>query len=272
MKYQNVLNKALVGNYAIPHFNLNNMETAKWILEVCEEENSPVFISTSMNIVNFFGGFDIVRSMISAMIKDLRISVPVILHLDHGKSEEQCLNAYKAGYDSIMFDGSALELSENAKILKRIIKKCPKALVEGEIGVIGDASTTSIENVRLFLKEVKPNMLAVAVGTVHGFYKEKPNLNYDLIKEIHDEYHLPLVLHGGSGLSNSEIEKTIISGEVKINFNTDMQFAWKESIYEYLNNNKDVYNMRLIISSTENAYKKVLRDKIKILKSYGRGK
>ena len=127
--YQKVLSNAFVNKYAIPHFNINNLEWAKYILEVCEEEKSPVFLGVSLGAAKYMGGFHVIRKMVDGLIMDLNIKVPVILHLDHANSVEACKEAYDAGFDSIMIDASRYSIEDNIKMTNEVINYCKNALI-----------------------------------------------------------------------------------------------------------------------------------------------
>ena len=278
-KYHKILLDAYKNNYAIPQFNINNLEWTKYILEVCEEEKSPVFLGVSLGAAKYMGGFNVVRKMVDGLISDLNIKIPVILHLDHANNVESCMKAYNAGFDSIMIDASHLPLEENINITNKVRKYCKKALIEAETGKIGGSEDnissennyTTLNEASLFLKNCKIEMYAPALGSVHGIYKTKPNLKFNLMKEISLANKIPLVLHGGSGLSEKDLKNAIQNGVCKINFNTELQISWHEGIINFINNNKDIYDPRKIISSGESNIKKIIKKYIEVLGSKNKG-
>lgn len=278
MNIKSILLKAQTEKYAIPQFNINNLEWTKYILETCEEEKSPVFLGVSSSAAKYMGGFNAVVGMVNGLKKDLGITIPVMLHLDHAGSFELCKNAVDAGFDSIMFDGSKLPYEENVKITNEVKDYLKGQLLEGEIGKIGGTEDdlnnelcyTTLEEATDFYNKTKVDMLAPALGSVHGIYKGNPSIKLDVMGMIKDELNVPLVLHGGSGLPNDILVESIKNGICKINFNTELQIAWHNDVLEFVENNKDIYDPRKVISSGEEALKKVVRDYIRVLGSNGK--
>lgn len=278
MDVRETLLKAKNEKYAIPQFNINNLEWAKYILEVCEEEKSPVFLGVSSGAAKYMGGFNTVVGMVKGLIKDLNTTVPVMLHLDHATSFELCKNAVDAGFDSIMFDGSKGSYEENIKITNEVKSYLKGQLLEAEIGKIGGEEDgvanelyfTSLEEAEDFISKTNIDMLAPALGSVHGIYKGKPDIKLDIMKEISDKTDMPLVLHGGSGIPEEILRKAVENGICKANFNTELQLGWHEKVVEFILNNKEVYDPRKVISSGEEGLKKVAREYINILGSKGK--
>ena len=278
MNFKEIILKAKEENYAIPQFNINNLEWAKYILEVCEEEKSPVFLGVSQGAVKYMGGFNVVVGMVNGLKKDLNITVPVILHLDHASTFELCKNAVDAGFDSIMFDGSKYSYEDNIKITNEVKSYLNNQIFEAEIGKIGGEEDgvadenlfTSLDEAKDFISKTNIDMLAPALGSVHGIYKGEPNIQINVMREISNENNLPLVLHGGSGLPDEVIKECVANGITKVNFNTDLQIAWHNDVVEFIKNNEDVYDPRKVISSGEIALKSVVRKYIQILNSKGK--
>ena len=272
-KYKELLNDAFKNKYAIPQFNINSLTNAKWILEECEKLKSPVFIGVSTGAALYMGGYNVIRKFIDGLIKDLKITIPVILHLDHGKKVEDVRKAIDAHFDSVMFDGSEYDLEENIKLTNTVRKMAKGIILEAEIGKIGNdnALYTTLDSALSFANGVTIDMLAPAVGSVHGIYKEEPNIQFELINSISATIKKILVLHGGTGLSDEIIKNSIKNGICKINFNTELQLAWTSAVRQFLIENKEVYDPRKVISSGEEAFKKVVRDKIVLLNSNNKG-
>lgn len=279
MNFWNVLNKAKEEKYAIPQFNINNLEWAKYILEECEKEKSPVFLGVSTGAAKYMGGYNTVVNMVKGLIKDLNITIPVMIHLDHAKNYADCVKAIDAGFDSIMIDASNLTLEENIKTTNEVKAYSTTELIEAEIGKIGgseDGISTSLYYTNAieaneFVSKTDIDMLAPALGSVHGLYKGDPNINFEVMKEISSTTNKPLVLHGGSGLSEEILKEAIACGIVKINFNTELQIAWHKSVVDFINNNKEAYDPRKVISSGEIALKQVVSRYISILGSKNKG-
>lgn len=275
-----MMNKARDGHYAVPHFNINNLEWTRFILEESEAMNSPLILGVSEGAKKYMGGFQTVSAMVKALIKDLNITIPVALHLDHGSSVESCKEAIDAGFTSVMFDGSKYSLEENLAMTKEVVAyaKLHDVSVEAEIGHIGgeedgvadELAYAKVEDaVRLGL-ESGIDFLAPALGSVHGIYKGEPKLDFGRMKEIKEKTNLPLVLHGGSGIPDDMIRTGIDCGIAKLNINTELQIAWSKAVRTFLNENVSVYDPRKIIKAGEAAMKEIIKDKILLLGSNDR--
>lgn len=278
MNFKDILLKAKTEKYAIPQFNINNLEWAKYILETCEELKSPVFLGVSMGAAKYMGGFNTVVGMVNGLKKDLNITIPVMVHLDHASTYEACIEAVDAGFDSIMFDGSKYDYDQNIMITNKVKDYLKDQLFEAEIGKIGGEEDgianeqyfTSLEEAKDFISKTNIDMLAPALGSVHGIYKGEPNIQTEIMKQISEETNMPLVLHGGSGLPESILKECVKNGIAKINFNTELQIAWHNDVLKYVNENQDIYDPRKVISSGEEALKNVVRNYINILGSKGK--
>lgn len=275
---KDMLLDAFNNKYAICQFNINNLEWAKYILEECEKNLSPVILGVSESAVKYMGGYNTVSMMITGMMLDLNITIPVALHLDHGSSVESCKKAIDAGFTSVMIDSSIYELDENIKIVNEVCDyaRIYDVSVEAEIGNIGTSeninsdSLATIEDSKKIYNSTKIDSLAPSIGSIHGICKETPKLDFARTKEISNALNIPLVLHGGTGISDEDIRKIIECGISKININTELQVVWSNSIKEYLKNNNDVYDPRKIISSGEENMKKAISDKLHLVDSCNR--
>ncbi len=272
MKSYNVILKAYKEKYAIPQFNIVNIVYAKFILEECERLKSPVIIGVSNKVANHLGGFTTVKYFVEGLKKDLNLTIPVILHFDHGKTVELCEKAIKAGFDSVMLDYSSESLEKNIEGTKFLTKKYKKTIIECEIGSIGKQGDQGIiyAEVNDALKlsiETKAHLIAPALGSVHGPYKGKPAINFNRMKEINDVLKKPLVMHGGSGLSDDIFKECIRNGISKININTELKQAWTKGVKEILETEKDQYDPVLIEKNTEEYIKKVVSHLIKVFGS-----
>lgn len=272
-----VLLKAKEGKYAIPHFNINNLEWSKYILEECQKVNIPVILGVSEGAAKYMGGFNTIVGMIRGLLKDLNITIPVCLHVDHGQSFETCKSAIDAGFTSVMIDASRNELPENIRITKEVVKYAHDkgVTVEAEVGHIGgtednitsSATNATLEDCEILYNSTGIDSLAPALGSVHGFYKGEPNLDFETMKIINDKLPIPLVLHGGTGIPDTKIEMAIKCGISKININTDLQVAWSKAVREKLNVDNIVYDPRKIIGSGEEAIKKRIREIVTLFKT-----
>ncbi len=248
--------------YAVPQFNINNLEWTKTILEKCNEMNLPVILGVSEGAIKYMGGANTVVGMVNGLIKDLNIGVPVCLHLDHGGSFEMCKKTIDAGFTSVMIDASKYPLEENMRITKEVVDYAHARgiTVEAEVGHIGgseDNITSSSNNATLedCLEIAKTGIdsLAPALGSVHGLYKGEPNLDFETMKKINDNLSIPLVLHGGTGIPDYDIKKAIECGINKININTELQIAWHDAVLEFVKENESVYDPRKVIGSGREA-------------------
>lgn len=277
---KDLLIKAMNDNYAIPQFNINNLEWTKYILEVVQKLKSPVILGVSEGAVKYMGGYKIVYNIVSGLINDLKITMPVVLHLDHGHSFDSCKEAIDQGFTSVMIDASCYDLETNITLTKEVVAYATlkNVSVEAELGEINQATSNlkqkpsyvRVEDAILFVKETKLDLLAPALGSVHGLYQGIPKLNFKLMNKLKDKIKLPLVLHGGTGIPNDLITKAISCGITKININTDLQVVWANEVRKYLNENKDVYDPRKIIGAGEMAIKNKVNDLVFLLGSHNR--
>ena len=275
-----MLEKAKQEGYAIPHFNINNLEWTRFILETCEEEKSPVILGVSEGAKKYMVGFATVTEMVKAMVKELHITVPVALHLDHGSRVESCKEAIDAGFTSFMIDASKYSVEENIQMTREVVTYAHErnVTVEAEIGHVGgeedgvadELAYAKVEDAVLLAKETGIDSLAPALGSVHGIYKGEPKLDFDRMMQVKELTNLPLVLHGGSGIPDQLIKKSITCGICKLNINTDLQIVWAKDVREFLNENHTVYDPRKIIKSGEQAMKEKIKEKIYLLNSNGK--
>ena len=271
-----ILKRAKENKYAIPHFNINNLEWTRFILEECEENNSPVILGVSEGAIKYMGGYQVVSDMVRDLVTSLNIKIPVVIHLDHGSSVESCKKAIDAGFTSVMIDASKYSLEENINMTKEVVcyAKNKKVTVEAEIGHIGgeedgiadELAYAKVEDA-IELSKTEIDTIAPALGSVHGIYKCEPKLDFARMEEICKLTNLPMVLHGGSGIDDEKIKKAIKSGIAKININTELQQAWSIGIRKFLEENKNIYDPRKIIKSGEEAMKKAIKEKIILLNS-----
>ena len=270
VNFTDMLNKAKNKHYAVPQFNINNLEWTKYILEECKELNIPVILGVSEGAAKYMGGYNVVAAMVKELVKSLKIEIPVCLHLDHGTSKESCEKAINAGFTSVMIDASRYELNENIKITKEVVEYAHSkgVSVEAEVGHIGGtednitstSTNATLEDCKTLYEKTNIDSLAPALGSVHGFYKGEPNLDFETMKIINENLPIPLVLHGGTGIPKDKIARAIACGISKININTDLQAVWSNAVREKLNNDKEVYDPRKIISSGEQAIKERIKE------------
>lgn len=237
-----VLKKAQKENYAVGLFNTTDTDMLEAAISAAEELNSPIIIGTA-EVLLPYGELDLIGPSVIAAAK--RARVPVVVHYDHGLTFERCMQALKLGFTSIMFDGSAGDAEQNIKDTAQIVKIAHSfgTTVEGEIGHVGEAASgdnavtdsyTTPEEAVDFIEKTGVDALAVAIGTAHGAYKEKPCLDLERLKQIRAKVDTPLVLHGGSGLSDDDFRNTIKYGIAKMNIFTDLCLAGVEGVKEGL--------------------------------------
>ena len=265
VNFNEMLMNAKKGKYAVPHLNINNLEWTKYILEKCNELNVPVILGVSEGAAKYMGGYNAVAGMVKGLMKDLNITIPVCLHVDHGSSKETCIKAIDAGFTSVMIDASRHKLGENIKITKEVVAYAHErgVSVEAEVGHIGgtednitsSATNATLEDCLTLYNNTGIDSLAPALGSVHGFYKGEPNLDFETMEIINENLPIPLVLHGGTGIPDDKIKKAISCGISKININTDLQSVWSKAVRKFLEENKEVYDPRKIIGSGEKAIK-----------------
>ena len=237
---QYVLAEAERGGFAIPAFNVYNMETVMGVLAAAEELRAPIIMQVYPRLMKEDTGYFLSPIIIAAAE---RATVPICFHLDHGPSELETTRSIRYGATGIMLDGSKLPFEENIALTKRIVDVCSylDIGVEGELGHVGTTNDsdsdefTVPENAKRFVEETGVSCLAVAVGTAHGRYSKPPKLDIKRIKDIRNATNnIPLVLHGGSGVPDSEVEEAVRAGIRKVNFATDVCYAFLDSCLDEL--------------------------------------
>ncbi|MBO3079944.1 class II fructose-1,6-bisphosphate aldolase [Mammaliicoccus sciuri] len=274
------IHKAKKEHYAIPQINVNGLIWIECILKVAEKTRSPIILGTTDKIIDFLGGYDFICKTIRNKIESMNITVPVIIHLDHGLTVEGCKKAVDAGYDSVMFDGSKLPIEENIELTKKVVDYAHKnnVIVEGEVGAIGGNEDGVIGNVQYAKLDDCINLaqkshidtLAPALGSVHGKYKGEPNLGFEEMKEIQETIDIPLVLHGASGISDEDLVKAIKLGHAKINFNTEINIAWSNELREVLTNDTSLFNPQQILNPSKKAIEQTVESIIYKCQSNGK--
>lgn len=246
-----IFKAARKGGYAVGAFNTNNLEWTQALLEAAQAKNAPVLIQTSMGAAKYMGGYKVVKNLVENLIESMNITVPVVLHLDHG-TYEAALECIEAGYTSVMFDGSHLPFEENLEKAKDVVAKahakgvsveCEVGSIGGEEdGVIGAGELADIEECKQIVA-TGIDFLACGIGNIHGVYPENwQGLAFDHLQAIADAvgHDVPLVLHGGSGIPQEQIEKAIKMGVSKVNVNTEFQLSFAKATREYIEAGKDL--------------------------------
>ena len=297
---QKILAQAQRKKYAVPHFNINNMEIVQGVTNAAIRTNSPIIIATSEGAIKY-GGLSYLRCLAGSAANSTK--TPIALHLDHGKDLKIIKQCIKVGYSSVMFDGSHLPYEKNIKITRKVVKWAHRKgiSVEAELGTIGGTEDlvsskniiyTKPEEAKDFVEKTGCDFLAVAIGTSHGAFKfkGKAHLRHDLLKEIGKVTKVPLVLHGASGVPekivkeaqkygakltgvygvpNYEIRKSIKNGICKINTDTDLRLAFDGAVRKFLRTKPKDFDPRHILGPARDAIQKVAEERIKI---FGSGK
>jgi ketose-bisphosphate aldolase len=252
--------------WAIPQFNFSNLEVLKAIVETAKALKSPVILGTSERESQFLGLNQAV-SLVRAFRRQFKL--PLFLSLDHGKSLSYCKTAIDEGYDTCHFDGSFLSFEQNLKLVSKLVRYAQKrkVLVEGEIDEIGSKDLTDPEKAAFFSKKTKVQRLAVNIGTVHA---QKSKINLERLKEIKEKVKIPLVLHGGSGVTDEEILEAIKLGITKINVNTELRKTFTNSLLEFLEKNRKEYIPYKYMPFVIERLKEVISQKMKLFGSINR--
>lgn len=276
-----MLLKARKEGYAIGHFNINNLEWTKSILEVAKEYRSPVILGVSEGATKYMGGYNVVAQLVKALILDLDIDVPVALHLDHG-TYEGAKKAINAGFSSVMFDGSSYEFNENVEKTKEIVSLANSKGIstEAEVGAIGGEEDGIIGKGEFadpkeceILSKLGIDMLAAGIGNIHGRYPSNwPGLDFNVLEEVSKVTNqIPLVLHGGTGIPEDMIKKAISLGVSKINVNTECQIVFTEGVRKYFEEKKDEekkgYDPRKVLKPGVENIKKTVLEKMTLFGS-----
>lgn len=275
-----ILTKAQSLGYAVGGFNMNNLESLQAIMEVAEEERSPVIVQLSEGALKYVG---IEYAEVCVKAAASKVTVPVALHLDHGGSFAKIIQCLRHGFSSVMIDGSKLPFEENVALVQKVVEaaKAIGVTVEAELGKIGgteddhtvderEASMTIPEEAQTFVEKTKVDALAIAIGTAHGPYKGKPELDFERLAAIRKVVDIPLVLHGASGVYDQDIQKAISLGICKININTDFQQVFSGKIRQILLNDSEIYDPRKVIGPGKEAMKEKVREKIRLMGSNNR--
>ncbi|MEE3428889.1 MAG: class II fructose-1,6-bisphosphate aldolase [Ruminococcus sp.] len=279
-----MLTKAKAGHYAVGQFNINNLEWTKSILLTAEELRSPVILGVSEGAGKYMCGYKTVVGMVTAMLEELNITVPVALHLDHG-SYEGAKACIEAGFSSIMFDGSHYPIDENVAKTKELVATCNELglSIEAEVGsiggeedgVIGAGECADPKECKM-VADLGVTMLAAGIGNIHGKYPENwQGLSFETLDAIQQlTGDMPLVLHGGTGIPADMIKKAITLGVSKINVNTECQLAFAAATREYIEAGKDLegkgFDPRKLLAPGAQAIKDTVKEKMELFGSVGK--
>ena len=279
-----MLDKARAGKYAVGHFNINNLEWTKAILQTAQELKSPVILGVSEGAGKYMTGFKTVSAMVKAMIEEMNITVPVALHLDHG-TYDGCYKCIKAGFSSIMFDGSHYAIEENVEKTKELVKVAHAMglSIEAEVGSIGGEEDGVIgmgecadPNECKMIADLGVDFLAAGIGNIHGKYPANwQGLSFETLAAVKEKVgDLPLVLHGGTGIPADMIKKAIDLGVAKINVNTECQLSFADATRKYVEAGKDLegkgFDPRKLLAPGAEAIKATVKEKMELFGSVGK--
>ncbi|WP_374711585.1 class II fructose-bisphosphate aldolase [Symbiobacterium terraclitae] len=275
-----VLAQAEAGGYAVPAINVHTLEVLPAVLQVAAEERSPIILQFTEGTLKFCG-YDNVRVFAGHLARVA--PVPVVLHQDHGASYAVAVRAIQAGFTSVMIDASRLPLEENIAATRKVVELAHACgvSVEAELGRVAgqeeeiavseaEAALTDPAEAARFAAETGVDALAVAVGTVHGFYRWEPKLAHDRIAAIRKAAGVPLVLHGGSGVPDEEVQRAIQLGIRKVNISTEAKWAWAQALRQSLADRPDEFDPRPLLTPVMQAVQEVVRAKIRMVGANGK--
>lgn len=266
------------GGYAVGAFNVENMEMVMAVIAAAEEMKAPVILQTTPSTVKY-GSLETFYAMVSAVARNTNI--PVCLHLDHGSSYELAIQALKAGYSSVMIDGSHENFEDNITLSKRVneVAKIFGIPVEAELGKVGgkeddleaeaDTNTNPME-AKEFVARTGIDSLAIAIGTAHGFYDGTPVLDKKRVSEIRELVSIPLVLHGASGLSDEDVKECIERGICKVNFATELRVAYTDACKKLLTESPETFDPKKLGLVGMDSVKKLVVGRMKVCGCVGK--
>lgn len=276
-----LLSDAQKEGYAVGAFNVENMEMVQAVAAAAEELQAPVIMQTTPSTVKYA---DLAYFYANAKAAAEQVSVPVVIHLDHGSSFALAMRALRTGYTSIMIDGSHGTFEENIAVSKAVADAChPSGVpVEAELGKVGGKEDdleggegnpyTDPKEAGIFAEETGVDSLAVAIGTAHGVYKGIPRLDVERLSEIREVVTIPLVLHGTSGVPDDAVRECIRRGICKVNYATDLRIAFSRGVKAYLKENPDVFDPKKYGAAGREEVKRYVMDKIRVCGSDGKAK
>ena len=277
---EEILSDAYRNKYAVGAFNVENMDMILAVMRAAEETKSPVIMETSTGTLKYAGP-EVYFANIKAVAEHSRI--PVACHLDHGNTFGIAIRAFRAGYTSIMIDGSKLSFGENISLTKSVTEVCHAGgvPVEAELGRVGGKEDdldntqeanpfTDPEEAFEFVTRTGCDFLAVAVGTAHGIYKGTPQINFDVLNQIHHAVNIPLVLHGTSGVPDDQVIRAVNMGMCKVNYATDLRIAFTNGIKAYMNEKPEGFDPKKYGAYGIEEVRKYVADRMRVIGSCNR--
>ena len=277
---RDMLLKAQRQGYAVPAFNIHNLETLQVVVNTAIKMGSPVIIAGTPSTIEYAGG-DYIKAM--AEVAAVKSNIPIAIHLDHFEDVEEIKKNIDIGFKSCMIDSSKEKFEKNIEIVRAVVKYAHKldVSVEAELGKLGgkeddievdekDAMYTNVEQAVEFVEKTGIDSLAIAIGTAHGLYKGKPKLDFERLKEIRSKVSIPLVLHGASDVPDELVKKAISLGICKVNIATDLKIPFSNAIKHYFNENPDANDPRKYMTPAKEEMEKIVKHKIMLCGSCGK--
>ncbi|ELP8107724.1 TPA: tagatose bisphosphate family class II aldolase [Vibrio vulnificus] len=275
-----MLKRAQLGGYAVPAFNIHNLETVQVVVETASEMGSPVILAGTPGTYDYAGTDYLISICKEAAHKH---SIPLVLHLDHHEDLQDIRNKVEHGIRSVMIDGSHHAFDQNIDIVRSVVQYCNRfdASVEAELGRLGgqeddlivdsvDALMTDPASAAEFVRRTGIDSLAVAIGTAHGLYKAEPKLDFARLEKIRSVVDIPLVLHGASGVPDEMVRRCIELGVCKVNVATELKIAFADAVKGHFAEHPDANDPRKYITPGKAAMKRVVMDKIRMCGSEGK--
>ena len=275
-----MLKKAQREGYAVPAFNIHNLETLQVVVETAAELQSPVILAGTPSTIDYAGGEYIVAM---AQVAAKKHNIPIAIHLDHFEDVEEIKHYVNMDFNSTMIDASHSSYEDNIKTVKEVVEYAHKydATVEAELGRLGgqeddlvvdekDAMYTNPQQAKEFFEKTGIDSLAIAIGTAHGLYKGEAKLDFDRLKEIRDMVDVPLVLHGASDVPDELVKKAISLGICKVNVATDLKIPFSDAVKKFFNEHPDANDPRKYMTPGKEAMKKIVEHKIMVCGSNGK--
>jgi ketose-bisphosphate aldolase len=287
-----IVNRNILGKYAIPSFNTQDLETTLGIVRAAEKQKAPIIIQTSVGALEYAG----IKELVGLIKQEAReAKVPIAMHQDHCHDFSLIKKLIDLGYSSVMIDASHLPYKDNLKLTKQVVSYAHKrgVWVQAELGRIlgnedwqtvksGKDLMTDPDQAAGFVAETRIDTLAVAVGSVHGIPVDprikkilstlKEHVDLKRLKAIHQKVKIPLVMHGASGVPDSQIRAAIKLGVAVFNIDTDLRVAFNKALRQNLKKNPQIYDPRKLLTPATEALQKKAEEKIKLLKCNGHGK
>lgn len=276
-----MLLKAQKEGYAVPAFNIHNLETLQVVAETAMEMRSPVIIAGTPSTIEDYAGPDYIKAM--AEVASNKYNIPIAIHLDHFENVEAIKKDIDIGFRSCMIDASKYEFEKNIEIVKDVVEYAHKfdAVVEAELGKLGgkeddlvvdekDAMYTNPDDAAEFVDKTNVDSLAIAIGTAHGLYKGEPKLDFERLKEIRSKVSIPLVLHGASDVPDELVKEAISLGICKVNVATDLKIPFADAVKKFFNENSKESDPRKYMTPGKEAMKEIVKHKIEVCGSANR--